>query len=131
MDKIGNMLTTIRNGYLIGKKQVTTDYSNFRHEIAKVLVKSGYIEKVSKKKNRLIIKLKYNEDEKSVINEIISVSKPGRRTYLKASDIKPYKPLAGHGKPIGDIIISTSQGVMTGQEAKKKKIGGQLLFKIS
>lgn len=131
MDKINNMLTVIRNGYMVEKDQVKLEYSNFRSQIAKILVREKYLESAKKKDNKLIIGLKYDQEGNSVISEIVPVSKPGRKIYIKSSEIKPYKPRAGKGKPIGLSILSTSQGVMTGLQAKKKNIGGQILFKIS
>jgi small subunit ribosomal protein S8 len=131
MDTINDMLTIIRNGYAVEKDQVELNYSTFKHQIVNILKKENYLESVNKKDNKLIIGLKYDQEGKSVINEIIPVSKPGRRIYLKSDQIRPYKPAAGSGKPIGLSIISTSQGIMTGLQAKKKNIGGQILFNIA
>ncbi len=131
MDQINNMLTTIRNGQMTEKRTVSTDYSNFKESILKILKNEGYISGFKKKDKQLSVKLKYDPSGRPGIDEIISVSKPGRRIYIKSSQIKPYKPLAGYGKGFGTIVLSTSQGVMTGEQARDKKIGGQVLFKLS
>ncbi|MFW6282837.1 MAG: 30S ribosomal protein S8, partial [Minisyncoccales bacterium] len=103
-------------------------YSNFKFEIAKVLENQGYISKIRKKgkKSRKYIELslKYHEDNTPFILEIKRMSKPGRRMYAKGNNINLVK------NGFGISIISTSQGVMTAEKAKKKNIGGELICKV-
>lgn len=133
MDTLSDMLTIIRNGLLAKKKKVVIPYSSFKEEIAKLLKKEGYLKSVKKKEKEkklsLIIGLKYLKG-RPAIKEIRPISKPGKRVYIQVRDIKPYKPYAGHGKGIGIMVVSTSKGLMTGRQAKKKNLGGQLLFKL-
>jgi len=130
---MNDMLTVIRNGLMAKKKRVIFPYSCHKEEIAKLLVREGYLRAVKKKKRGgkmfLAISLKYSHGQPA-INEIKSISTPGRRVYLKAQDIKPHKPYAGRGKGLGIMIISTSKGLLTDREASKKNIGGQILFKV-
>lgn len=127
-DKIGDMLTRIRNAQMAKKADVIIPYSKFKMEIAKVLEKNGYINKATEEideKGFKIIKiiLKY----KGKIPQIFMlkrISKPGRRIYIKPKDIKKYK-----GKK-GIFIISSSKGILTEKQAIEKNIGGEVLFEI-
>jgi len=133
MDTLSIMLTTIRNGLAVNKKQVVIPYSNLAYQALKLLTQLDYFYKVEKKtkdkKTSLHLKLKYLNDKPS-IQEIIQISKPGRRVYLKSRDIKPFKPYAGKGRGIGIYVISTPKGLMTGRQAQMKNLGGEVLFKL-
>jgi small subunit ribosomal protein S8 len=117
------------------KDEVEVPYSRFRKEILDLLVKTGYLNKVSQNddngKKSLKVELKYYDEERPAIKLIELVSKPGRRIYKKADQLKPYKPLAGYKQEMGIVVISTSKGLMTTKQAREKNIGGQVLFKIS
>jgi len=127
-DPITDMFNRIKNAQAVNHPTVRIPHSNFKFEIAKVLEKQGYISKAAKhgRKARKSIELtlKYHEDGTPVISEIKRVSKPGRRMYTKGSDIEPVK------NDFGISIVSTSKGVMAGEEAKDKNIGGELICKV-
>ena len=124
MDPIADMLVIIKNGYLANKEQVSVPYSKFRFQVAKVISKSGFVGNVSKSENSLTIDLIYQENKKPRITEIKKISKLGLRTYIKSKNIRLIK--GGRGTS----IISTSAGVMTGAEAKKKNLGGEIICQI-
>jgi len=129
-DTIADMLTRIRNASMAGKKEVDIPFSNQKKAIAKVLLKEGYIaeivenkKKVEPKDKLLKIKLRYKQGMPA-IEGIIKVSKPGRRVY------KPYKKMPRVLSGFGMAIVSTSKGVMSAEEAKKKKQGGEIICKV-
>ena len=130
-DPISDMLTRIRNALAIKKKEVVLPYSKIKFEIAEVLKKEKWIQKVeviSQGKGepdfkQMRIVLKYNKDQ-SVIRTIKRVSRPGQRIYIKKNRIP--KVLQG----LGINILSTSKGLMTGQEARQKGLGGELICEI-
>ena len=123
MDPVSDMLVTIKNGYMAKKSQVTVPFSKFKLEIAKVLEKEKFVSKVSKENLKIIIELEY-EDQKPKISQIRRVSKLGLRVYVRGKNIKKIK--GGKGK----IIISTPKGLMTGEEAKAKKLGGEVICRV-
>ena len=123
MDPIADMLVTIKNGYMAKKLHVSLPYSNFKFEIVKVLEKEKFVGKVNKKDTSLEIQLLYNGKE-AKIDHIRKISKLGRRVYFKSKQIHPLK--GGRGTQ----IISTPQGVMAAQEAKKKKLGGEVICEV-
>lgn len=122
-DSAGDLLTRIRNAALASKRETTVPYSRLREGILKVLKKEGYLQSVKKKEGELIIQLTYKR-RKPLVTAIKNVSSPGLRIYRKAKDIP--RPLGGGGI----AIISTSQGVMSSREAKKKNLGGEILGEI-
>lgn len=126
-DPIADMLTRIRNAQRANHIKVQMPSSNFKLAIAKILKKEGYIEDVIQYKKgfkvTLEIVLKKNE-EKYAISEIQRVSKPGQRVYVGKNRIP--KILNGYGL----AIISTSQGLMTNEDAKEKGLGGEIVFKV-
>lgn len=123
MDPIADMIVIIKNGYLAKKDKVTVPYSKFKHEIVKVLEKTGYVGNSKKSENTLVIEIGYTGG-KSKIHEIKKVSKSGLRVYTKSKKIKPLK--GGRGL----YIISTPQGVMTSSEARKKNLGGEVICQV-
>ena len=129
-DPIADMLTRIRNALAVGKPKVSIPYSKIKLAIAKILEKENFIsgfEIVTPKKNKfknILITLKYKEDGQPAINELKRISKPGCRIYVKAKEIKKVKG----GRGIS--IVSTSRGIMTGYEAKKRRLGGELIAEI-
>lgn len=127
MDPITDMLNRIRNAQAVLHPQVTVPYSDLKHEIAKLLEKKGFVGKVAKagrkEKKTLEIVLKY-QDKVGVIAGLRRVSKPGQRIYLPAKKIRPVK--SGYGI----AVVSTSKGLLTDQEARKQKLGGEILCEI-
>lgn len=124
-DPIGDLLTRIRNANRAGKTEVETSYSRLKAEIARVLKQNGYIadfyaEKRERNKQVLKIQLKIIGNERAIVG-IRRVSKPGLRRYVRAKDLP--RVLGG----MGISILTTSRGVMTGHEAKKANVGGELL----
>ena len=126
-DPIADLLTRIRNAIMAGHKVVEAPASNLKKEIARILFEKGYIlsYKVVEGENTqgvLKIALKYNSKSKMpAIKEIQRVSRPGLRQYTGVDDM----PRVLNG--LGIAIISTSRGLMTDKEAKKEKIGGEVL----
>jgi small subunit ribosomal protein S8 len=133
MDTLNDMLTIVRNGLMVNKKEVAIPFSFFKERVLKLLKKEGYLNSVRKKKKEkrefLVVGLKYQDDQPA-IKELTSISKPGRRIYAGYQELKPYKPYGGRGEGLGIVVVSTSQGLMTAREAKQKKLGGELLFKV-
>ena len=126
-DPIADLLTRIRNAKMVGKTEVRVPSSKMKQVIAEQLKKSGYLAdvKVEDGKPRATLVVTINKPgENSTINEITRMSKPGRRVYVKAAEIPKVK--SGRGL----VLISTSKGVVTGQEAVKQKLGGELLLKV-
>ena len=122
-DPISDMLTRIRNAHRALLPIVELPHSKMKESIAVILRKEGYIAEVGvdgKVKKTLKLKLKYQE-KKSVIEGIKRVSSPGLRRYVGATEI----PRVRGG--LGVAIVSTSQGVMSGTQARKSKLGGELL----
>jgi len=126
-DPIADLLTRIRNAIMAGHKVVEAPASNLKKEIARILFEKGYIlsYKVMKSDDGqgvLKIALKYNpKSKKPAIKELQRVSRPGLRHYAGVDEMP--KVLNG----LGIAIISTSKGLMTDKEAKKEKIGGEVL----
>ena len=123
MDPISDMLTRIRNAGRALLPEVEMPHSKLKENIAHILKREGYVADVSvegKTGKKLKLKLKY-AGRKSVIEGIKRVSTPGLRRYSGATEIP--RVLGG----LGTTIMSTSQGIMTGTEAKKKNVGGEML----
>ncbi len=134
-DPITDMLNRINNALAVFKETVEIPFANQKFEIAKILEKEGYIKSAEKKgraeKKTIIIELKYQKDntnknkkEKPLISSLKRVSRPGQRIYTSYKNIKPVR--GGEGI----AIISTSFGLMTDKEAKKKKLGGEVICQI-
>jgi small subunit ribosomal protein S8 len=126
-DPVADLLTRIRNAVMVGKHEITLPSSKFKLTILKELKKARYIVdvKVQKEKPRdvLVVTLS-NEGENSPITEIDRVSRPGRRVYVSALEV----PRVKSGR--GIVLISTSKGILTGYQAYKQKIGGEVLLKV-
>ncbi len=125
-DPIGDMLARIKNAQVRNHSKVSLPSSKFKVKIAEVLKSEGYIidYKTNDDKKPLIeINLKYNSGN-PVINTIERVSKPGRRIFSSASSL----PKINNG--LGIAIVSTPQGVMTDVDARKKKLGGEIICKV-
>lgn len=129
MDTIADMLTAIRNANERALREVRVPHSNIKAEIARILKEEGFIEDYrveGEKKRDLVIMLKYKgkRGKDPVIEGIERVSKPGRRIYVGVHEI----PLVRSG--LGVAILSTPQGVLTGKQARQKRVGGELLCKV-
>ena len=124
-DPIADMLTRIRNANQLRYKEVSMPSSKMKEEIARILKEEGYIVnyKIVKKdiQNELVLTLKYGVRKQRVITGLKRISKPGLRVYAHADEI----PSVLNG--LGIAIVSTSEGVMTGRDAKKKSLGGEVL----
>ena len=127
-DPIADFLTRIRNGLRADHDEVAMPASTFKAELARILREQGYIEDFEVEPARvgrtLRIRLKYTEDRRPVISGIERVSKPGRRRYVAATEVP--KVLGG----MGTTIVSTSRGVMTGHDARRERVGGELVAKV-
>ena len=126
-DQIADLLTRIRNAVKVGKTEIRVSTSKLKVAIVDVLVKSGYLKsyEVEEGKPRGILHVVIADAGEIVkFNEIEKVSKPGRRVYAAADEIPTIK--SGRGA----VIISTSKGLMTGREAKKNRLGGEILVKV-
>ncbi len=126
-DPISDIIIRILNAQAVLHPTVSVPFSNFKYEIAKILEKEGFfnrIEEKGKKVKRIIeITLKY-DNKIPVISGLRRVSKPGQRIYAEAKEIKKVK--GGYGV----AIVSTSKGLMTNKEAKKKKLGGEIILEV-
>ena len=127
-DPIGDMITRIRNAQLRTLFKVEIPNSKFREKILNVLKQEGYISDyklLSHKRNKssLVVDLKYHNGS-PVIKEIKRISKPGRRIYAKAESISKIK------NGLGLAIVSTSQGIMSDNDARTKNVGGEIICRV-
>ena len=126
-DQIADLIPRIRNAILVGKTEIRVPTSKLKVAVAEGLKKGGYIEavEVEDAKPRGILHIVINNaGEIAKINEISKVSKPGRRVYAAADEI----PKVKSGR--GIVLVSTSKGIMTGEEARKNRLGGEILVKV-
>jgi small subunit ribosomal protein S8 len=127
-DPIADMLTRIRNAVRVERPHVDMPVSKVKRGLAEVLKREGYIwdweEVQSDPGNQLRVHLKYGPNGERVIRRIRRVSKPGRRVYSGATDLKPI--LGG----LGISVLSTSRGVISDREARQRKLGGEVLCEI-
>ena len=127
-DPISDMLSTIRNGQKARLHSVATPASNLKGEIARVMKESGYIADAvttSEFPKKLVITLKYTDRAQPAITEVKRVSKPGLRRFVSVPEI----PSVLDG--MGLAILSTSKGVMSGAEAKKARLGGEVICTVA
>ncbi len=126
-DPIADMLTRIRNGLAVRKTAVNMPHSNMKEAVAKILAENKYINGVSVEgegvSKTLVLQI-LEEDANSPITQLKKISKPGRRAYSKAKEI----PVVKQGR--GMIIMSTPKGIMTGDQAKEKSLGGEILCEV-
>lgn len=126
-DQIADLLTRIRNAVMVGKNEILVPTSKLKAGVVEVLAKNGYVASydIVKGAPRGMLHVVINEPGAvAKISEIAKVSKPGRRVYAGADEIPTVK--SGRGM----VIISTSKGLMTGREAKKNRLGGEILVKV-
>jgi len=134
-DPIADMLTRIRNAYLVQKAEVRMPYSHLKHSLADVLVKSGFLTsaelaKPAEQKDKkiaahpeLVLVLKYGEAPKKMpaLNGVKRISKPGQRMYVS----KRHIPRINQG--MGIAILSTPQGLLTDRQARRRGVGGEIM----
>jgi len=127
MDSISDMLISMKNAQAVGHPIVSVPFSNLKYEIAKILEKEGFIERVETKgrKFKKIIEITLKYDGKiPIISGLKRVSKPGQKIYF------PYKKIKKIRGGYGMAIISTSKGLMTDKDARKQKLGGEVICEI-
>ncbi|MBI5310272.1 MAG: 30S ribosomal protein S8 [Actinobacteria bacterium] len=129
-DPIADFLTRIRNAITAGHDEISLPSSKVKVEIARVLKEQGYIDEYSTAPatdtpgESLRVRLRYDDDRRPVLSGLKRVSKPGRRVFVARQDIP--RVLGG----MGTTIVSTSGGVMTGHEATKKNLGGEIWAEV-
>lgn len=127
-DPVADMLTRIRNANTALHPNVVMPSSKLKEEIAKILQSEGYIESFDVSadgvRRSLDLKLRYGRDRKRVINGLRRVSKPGRRIYSAATEL----PRVNGG--LGVVVVSTSQGLLPDREARRRRLGGELLCEV-
>jgi small subunit ribosomal protein S8 len=127
-DPIADFLTRVRNGLHADRDEVEMPASTFKAELARILREQGYIEDFAVEPARvgrvLRVRLKYTEARRPVIQGLERVSKPGRREYVGAGEI----PKVQGG--MGTTIVSTSHGVMSGHDARRAGVGGELVARV-
>jgi len=127
MDPIADLLVRIKNAQASSHESVEIPFSKAKLAIAKILEREGFVGLVEKKglknKEKIEIVLKYDQGAPA-ISELKRVSKPGQRIYISGDKVRSVKQ--GYGR----AIISTSQGLMTDKEAKKNKVGGEILCQV-
>ena len=134
MDMVSNMLTSIRNANAVTKEKVDIPYSTFKASIAKILVEEGFtsnykllsveVNKKTAKRKIIRITLKYTNGKKPVIKGLKRVSKPSLRIYRSHDNIPRVRAA------FGVTILSTSKGLMTDRNARKEKVGGEVLCHV-
>jgi small subunit ribosomal protein S8 len=127
MDPIANMIVQIKNAGAAGRESVLLPYSKVKENIAKVLVKEGFLKGVEKKshKGHPALSLDLIVDNRNPkVTGVKRISKNSKRIYKKSSEIRPIKN--GYGL----LILSTPKGIMSGRDARKEKLGGEVLFSI-
>jgi small subunit ribosomal protein S8 len=125
-DPIADFLVRLQNASMARKALVSAPYSQMKHSIAKILAREGYVGEIdarSKKGASLTVSLSY-KNGRPAISGIKRISKPSRRTYLGVRDLRPVK------RGYGLLVLSTPAGILTGKEAKQKRVGGEALFEI-
>lgn len=127
-DPISDFIIRLKNASMAGKPSVEVSYSRFAESVAHALKKAGYISSIDKKgkpfTRSLTLGLVYFDNAVARVNGVERVSKPSRRIYQKYSDIRTVR------SGFGNSFLSTPKGVLVDQEAKRQKVGGEVLFKI-
>ncbi len=126
-DPIADMLTRIRNAIAVRKTEVNLPHSRIKESVARLLEENDFIDGVSVSDASIgkTLTVRINGDSGNArITEIVRMSKPGRRHYVNAKEI----PVVKHGR--GMVIVSTSRGIMSGQQAKTEHVGGELICKV-
>lgn len=128
-DPIGDFITRIKNAGNAGRESISVPFSKIKFAIAELLSAKGFVGAVSKKSKGdvpkfIIINLLYSENGKPAVSDVKRISKPSRRLYEKAKNIKQYR------RGFGMTILSTPKGIMADADAKSNNLGGEILFTI-
>ncbi|OGL26293.1 30S ribosomal protein S8 [Candidatus Saccharibacteria bacterium RIFCSPHIGHO2_12_FULL_49_19] len=126
-DPIADMLSRIRNAISVNKIEISLPHSKVKQQVAEILVASGFLKQVDSVKDdhRAFLHITVNEANRpAVITDIERISRPGRRVYASSKNI----PIIKRGR--GIVIVSTNQGLMTGDQARSKQLGGELICKV-
>ena len=126
-DPIADMLTRIRNAIRAKHKTVAIPHSKLKFEIARIMMEEGYISNFELKEEKppqILIQIKYSQNGKPVIYGLKRVSRPGLRVYVPADEVP--RVLGG----LGMAIISTSKGLLSDRDARREKVGGEVLCNI-
>lgn len=127
-DPLSDMLTRIRNALMMKHSQVTIPYSKLKEAVLKVVEDCGFVkgyEVLSEGiRKQLVVQLKYSESGQGTIAALRKVSKPSRKIFSGYEDLKPYR------RGLGVQILSTSKGILSDEEARKQKVGGEVLMEI-
>ncbi len=127
-DLIGDLIIRLKNASDAKKPTVVMPYSKFADNVAQSLKKAGYVESVTTEgklfSRMLVIGLMYYDGSGARIHGVDRISKPSRRVYQKSSDIRTYR------SGFGNTFLSTPKGIMADEDARKNKVGGEVLFKI-
>jgi small subunit ribosomal protein S8 len=127
-DPISDLLTRIRNASMVSKPSVSIPHSNFKFELAKLLKNEGYVSDVKISgdgaQKSIDIDMKYSEEGTSVISGMKRLSKPGQRVYSS------FDKLPRNNGGLGTVVVSTSRGLLSDSEARKRKLGGELICEV-
>jgi small subunit ribosomal protein S8 len=125
-DKISNLIISLKNASMIEKETVTVSGYKLYASILEVLQKKGFIDsfKADKRSGDIVVTLKYDENDVPAINDVKRVSKLSKRVYRGSKEIFPVK------NGYGTLVVSTPNGVISDDEARKQNVGGELLFQI-
>lgn len=127
-DPISDLLTRIRNASMVSKPNVSIPHSNFKFELAKLLKNEGYVSDVKISgdgvKKSIDIDMKYSDEGNSVISGMNRLSKPGQRVYSS------FDKLPRNNGGLGTVVVSTSRGLLSDSEARKRKLGGELICEV-
>ncbi len=126
-DPVSDFIIRLKNASLAGSASTSAPFSKLRLALAEILEREGYIgaiEKQGKKTHRSLTLVLVSKDGEPKIKGVRRISKPGKRVYRKSSEIRPVK----YG--FGTLILSTPKGLLTDKEARKEKVGGEVLFEI-
>ncbi len=123
-DKISNLIISLKNGSMVKKESITVPYFKIYESILKVLETNNFIDSFKIDGRDILINLKYDEKDNSVISDVRRVSKLSKRVYKPAKDIKLVK--SGYGI----AVLTTPEGVMCDKTAREKNVGGEIMFQI-
>lgn len=127
-DPISDMLTRIRNAVAVGHDDVTMPSSKLKEEVARILTEEGYIDRFdvapSGPGKALTLRIRYMDRHQPVIQGLRRVSKPGHRVYRGATEL----PRVQGG--LGVVVVSTSQGLLPDREARRRRLGGEILCEV-
>jgi len=123
-DPIADMLNRIKNAQAVSHQTVSFPFSKIKYETAIIIQKEGFVKEIERKGRKERRTIRVTLKPKATISGIRKVSRPGQRIYVRSKDIRPVR--GGYGI----AIISTPKGLMTSKEAKKQKLGGELICEI-